>query len=138
APKPDDPTQLERHGTQMAGILVGGGGPSGLQGVAPGASVLPIRVAGWQPDALGNYAIYGRRDQLIAGLDRAVDPNDDGEAHDAARIALIALAEPFAGFTDGPEARAVSGALALDTLVVAASGNDGGAGAAYGDVAGPG
>ncbi len=114
-----DPSELERHGTEMAGLLVGGGGPSGLAGVAGGATVLPIRVAGWQPDARGGWAVYARSDQLIAGLDRAVDPNDDGDAHDAARIALVALAEPFAGFADGPEARAVAGALALDTLVVA-------------------
>src|SRR5665213_2776919 len=138
AAKPDDSSQLERHGTQMAGLLVGAGGPSGLSGVATGAAVLPIRVAGWQPDALGHWAIYGRSDQIIAGLERAVDPNDDGDAHDAARVALIALAEPFAGFTDGPEARAAAGALALDTLVVAPSGNDGAAGAGYGDIAGPG
>ena len=38
----------------MAGLLVGAGGPSGLAGVATGASVLPIRVAGWQPDSLGH------------------------------------------------------------------------------------
>ena len=138
AVKPDDSSQLERHGTQMAGLLVGAGGPSGLSGVATGAAVLPVRVAGWQPDALGHWAIYGRSDQIIAGLDRAVDPNDDGDAHDAARVALIALAEPFAGFTDGPEARAAAGALALDTLVVAPSGNDGASGAGYGDIAGPG
>jgi subtilisin family serine protease len=138
APRPGDPSQLERHGTEMAGLLVGAGGPSGLSGVATGASVLPIRVAGWQPDALGQSAIYARSDQIIAGLDRAVDPNDDGDAHDAARVALVALAEPFAGFTDGPEARAAAGALALDTLVVAPSGNDGTAGAGYGDIAGPG
>ncbi|HET7146575.1 MAG TPA: S8 family serine peptidase [Gaiellaceae bacterium] len=138
AAKPDDPTQTERHGTQMAGLLVGGGGPEGLQGVATGASVLPIRVAGWQPDAFGHWAIYARSDQLVAGLDRAVDPNDDGDAHDAARVALVALAEPFAGFPDGPESRAVEGALALDTLVVAPAGNDGRAGAGYGDIAAPG
>ena len=138
ATRPDDSSQVERHGTQMAGILVGAGGPNGLSGVATGASVLPIRVAGWQPDALGHWAIYARSDQVIAGLDRAVDPNDDGDAHDAARIALVALAEPFAGFADGPEARAAAGALALDTLVVAPSGNDGTSGAGYGDVAGPG
>ena len=106
--------------------------------MATGAGVLPIRVAGWQADALGHWAIYARSDQLIAGLDRSVDPNDDGDAHDAARVALVPLAEPFAGFTDGPEARAAAGALALDTLVVAPSGNDGLAGAGYGDVAGPG
>jgi subtilisin family serine protease len=138
APKPDDSSQLERHGTQMAGLLVGAGGPSGLAGVATGASVLPVRVAGWQPDAIGHWAIYARSDQVIAGLDRAVDPNDDGDAHDAARIALVALAEPFAGFTDGPEARAAAGALALDTLVVVPAGNDGTSGAGYGDIAGPG
>ena len=122
----------------MAGLLVGGGGPAGLAGVATGASVLPIRVAGWQADAFGRWAIYARSDQMIAGLDRAVDPNDDGDAHDAARVALIALAEPFAGFADGPEARAAAGALALDTLVVAPSGNDGRAGSGYGDIAAPG
>jgi subtilisin family serine protease len=138
AAKPDEPTQVERHGTQMAGILVGGGGPEGLAGVATGASILPIRVAGWQPDAFAHWAIYSRSDQLIAGLDRAVDPNDDGDAHDAARVALVALAEPFASFTDSPEARATAGALSLDTLVVAAAGNDGRAGAGYGDIAGPG
>ncbi len=138
AVKPDDSTQIERHGTQMAGLLVGAGGPSALAGVATGASVLPIRVAGWQPDSLGHYAIYARSDQIIAGLERAVDPNDDGDAHDAARIALVALAEPFAAFADGPEARAVAGALALDTLVVAPAGNDGLAAAGYGDVSAPG
>src|ERR687886_322273 len=29
APKPDDQTQVEQHGTEMAGLLVGGGGPYG-------------------------------------------------------------------------------------------------------------
>ena len=138
AVNPDDPAQVERHGTEMAGLLVGAGGPAGLSGVATGASILPIRVAGWQPDGLGRWAIYARSDQLIAGLDRAVDPNDDGDAHDAARVALVALAEPFAAFADGPEARAVAGALALDTLVVAPAGNDGAAAPGYGDLSGPG
>jgi minor extracellular serine protease Vpr len=138
ARKPDDPGQLERHGTELAGLLVGAGGPSGLAGIATGATVLPIRVAGWQQDATGRWGLYGRSDQLIAGLERAVDPNDDGDAHDAARIALVGLAEPYAAFTDGPEARAVQGALALDTLVVAPAGNDGVAGPGFGSISGPG
>ena len=138
AASPSSPSELERHGTEMAGLLVGGGGPSGIAGVATGASLLPIRVAGWQPDSFGHWVVYARSDQLIAGLDRAVDPNDDGDAHDAVRVALVPLAEPFAGFADGPEARAVAGALALDTLVVAPAGNDGAAGALSGAVSGPG
>ncbi len=135
---PQEPTVRERHGTQLAGLLVGTGGPGELQGVAPAATVLPIRVAGWQPDAEGRMVTYARTDQLIAGLERAVDPDDDGDTHDAARVALVGVAAPFAAFADSPEARAIGGALALDTLVVTPAGNDGAAGPLYGSIAGPG
>ena len=138
APKPDDQTQLERHGTEMAGLLVGGGGPYGLAGVATGASVLPIRVAGWQQDATGGWSVYARSDQIVAGLESAVDPNGDDDAHDAARVALVALAEPYAAFADDPVALAAGGALRLDTLAVVPAGNDGPAGPQYGFVSGPG
>src|SRR4051794_14679759 len=138
ASRPDEPAQLERHGTEMAGLLVGSGGPGALAGVAPGATVLPIRVAGWQRDASAGWAVYGRTDQVLAGLERAVDPNGDGDAHDAARVALVGVAEPFAGFADGPIARAAEGATRLDTVVVAPAGNDGPAGPGFGSVAGPG
>jgi hypothetical protein len=122
----------------MAGILVGAGGPGGISGIAPGATVQPIRVAGWQPDVTGGSAVYARTDQLIAGLERAVDPNLDGDAHDAARVALIGEAVSYGAFADSPEARAIQGALDLDTLVVAPVGNDGPAGPAYGSVSSPG
>jgi subtilisin family serine protease len=135
---PDDPAQQETHGTELAGLLVGRGGPGGLAGVAPGATVVPIRAAGWQRDASGGYAQYARSDQLLRALELAVDPNEDGDAHDAARVALVGLGERFAAFADSPEARAVDGALALDTLVVAPAGNDGTAGPGFGSVAGPG
>jgi Subtilase family len=138
APKPDDQTQVEQHGTEMAGLLVGGGGPYGLAGVATGASVLPIRVAGWQQDATGGWSVYARSDQIVAGLESAVDPNGDDDAHDAARIALVALAEPYAAFADDPVALAAGGALRLDTLVVVPAGNDGPGGPQYGFVSGPG
>ena len=135
---PTAPGRPERHGTEMAGLVVGSGGPDGLEGVAPGASLLPIRVAGWQPDTSGGVSVYGRTDQLLAGLELAVDPNEDGDAHDAARIALVGVVEPFAAFTDGPLAAAAAGASALDSLVVAPAGNDGPAGPAYGSIGGPG
>ena len=134
---PQDSRQLERHGTEMAGIIAGVGGPDGLHGVAPGATVLPIRVAGWQPAADGSQLVYARSDQLLAGLERAVDPNGDGDAHDAVRVAVTGVVEPYAAFTDGPEARAAQGALDLGTLLVAPAGNDGGAGPSFGSVAGP-
>lgn len=138
APRPDNAADLERHGTQMAGIVVGATVSGSVQGVATAASVLPIRVAGWQRDATGDWAIYGRTDQLIAGLERAVDPNADGDAHDAARIALVGIVERFAGFADGPLAKAAAGALALDTLLVVPAGNEGPKGPGYGSISGPG
>jgi subtilisin family serine protease len=85
---PGEPGRVERHGTQLAGLIAGHGGPDGLRGVAPGASILPIRVAGWQPSADG-YAVYGRTDQLLAGLERAVDPDADGDVLDAVRVAVV-------------------------------------------------
>jgi Subtilase family len=136
-PHADPGGAVERHGTEMAGIVVGSG-RGGLSGVAPGATVLPIRVGGWQRDDSGRLALYARTDQILAGLDRAVDPDGNGDAHDAARIALIPLAEPFGAFEDGPLARAAAGAAALDTLVVAPAGNDGQAGPAFGSLSGPG
>src|SRR5581483_5771139 len=127
---PQNPNRRERHGTELAGLLVGSGGPHGIHGTAPGATVLPIRVAGWQRDASGGAEVFARSDQLIAGLERAVDPNADGDALDG-------VTEPYAAFGDSPEARAVNGAFDLDTLVVVPAGNEGDAGPVYGSLDGP-
>ena len=93
------------HGTRTAGLVAGSAGPAAC-GIAPGATVLPIRVAGWQRDAAGTWSIYARTDQLIAGLERAVDPNGDGDTHDAARDrAGRRSSEPFVAFADSPRRR---------------------------------
>ena len=136
--RPPGGSRLEAHGTETAGIVAGLGAPGRPQGLASDVTVLPIRVAGWQRDLSGRWALYARTDQVIAGLERAVDPNRDGDAHDAARITLVPLAEPFAAFADGPLAHAASGAVDLDSLVVVPAGNDGPGGPAFGSIAGPG
>ena len=134
---PQASSRVERHGTELAGILVGSGGPDGVHGVAPARRCCRSGSPAGSRPPNGRDAVYGRSDQLIAGLERAVDPNGDGDTHDAVRIALIGEAEPFASFADSPEAQAVAGALALDVLVVAPAGNDGAAGPLYGSIAGP-
>ena len=135
---PEDAGRVEAHATRMAGLVIGARGAAGLTGVAPGARILPIRVLGWQRTANGGHAVLGRGDQLIAGLERAVDPDGDGDVQDGADIALAAVVEPYAAFQDSPESRAVAGASALGTLVVAPAGNDGRAGIGFGGVAAPG
>ena len=137
-PHPTIPGRPERHATELAGIVAGTEGPDGLHGIAPGASILPVRVGGWQPNAEGGYSVYSRTDQLLAGLEAAVDPNDDGDVLDAARVALIGMVEPYASFADGPLPRAIAGAADLDVLTIVPAGNDGRAGPGYGSVAGPG
>jgi minor extracellular serine protease Vpr len=137
APKPGEPGVVEAHGTRMAGLVVGHGGPSGLEGVAPGARILPIRVMGWQQTAEGTWAVLGRGDLLLAGLERAVDPDADGDVEDAADVALVGGVQPYAAFASSPEARATAGATHLGTLVVAPVGNDGRPGGGFGTVAAP-
>jgi minor extracellular serine protease Vpr len=120
---------VEAHGTRMAALVAA---------VAPGARIVPIRVVGWQQGKDGTVTLVGRGDQLIAGLERAVDPNGDGAVTDAATVALAPLIEPFAAFTDSPEARAVTGATKLGTLVVASAGNDGSSAVGFGSIGAPG
>jgi hypothetical protein len=82
--------------------------------------------------------VYARSDQVLAGLEAAVDPDGDGDSHDAARVAVIGVSEPYASFPDGPLAKAIAGATELDMLVIAPAGNDGRAGPLFGSVGGPG
>ena len=135
--KPGEPGTLEAHGTRLAGLVVGKDGPDGLRGVAPGARLLPIRVMGWRQTSDGSWSVLGRGDHLLAGLERAVDPDGDGDVDDGAPLALVGGVQPYAAFADSPEARAVAGAARLGTLVVAPVGNDGRPGPGFGSVAAP-
>ena len=118
----------ETGGTALAGILV-----------AAGERVLPIRVAGLQPATTGaGLEEVAISDQLLAGLERAVDPDADGATDDHVPIALVGVNSPYAGFTRSPEARAVQTAAALGTLVVAPAGNEGAAAGPEGMVGSPG
>ena len=51
---------------------------------------------------------------------------------------MAAVAAPFAGFDDAPEARAIAALGKLGTVVVAPAGNDGPTGARYGSLSSPG
>ena len=125
---PGDPARFEAHATRMAGIVARS---------APGARIVPFRVLGWHETEDG-AVVLGRSDTLVAGLERAVDPNGDGLSLDHVDIVLAPVVEPFAAFSDSPEARAVTGATDLGALVVAPSGNDGDSGIGFGTVAAPG
>ena len=118
----------ERSGTALAGLLA-----------ASGERVRPIRVAGLQAAAgAAGPEELATTDRLLAGLERAVDPDGDGACDDGAPVAVVGVNAPYAGFGDSAEAVAVRGATALGTLVVAAAGNEGSARPPAGTVGSPG
>src|SRR4051794_11672339 len=98
--------------------------------------VLPIRVGGPRRDrATGGRAEFGTTDQLLRGLERAVDPDGDGDTSDHVPIALVGVNSPYAGFADSPEAVGAGAARELGTLVVAPAGNEGPAASTVGSPA---
>jgi len=126
---PTDPrgARRETSGTALAGILV-----------AAGERVLPIRVAGLQPATRGaGLEDVAISDQLLAGLERAVDPDGDGATDDHVPVAVVGVNSPYAAFERSPEARAVGNAARLGTLVVAPSGGEGAAAGPEGTVGSP-
>ncbi|MEB3220481.1 MAG: S8 family peptidase [Candidatus Sericytochromatia bacterium] len=102
----DDATDDNFHGTHCAGIVAAGRGNGGVVGVAPGVSLLPVKVL----DAKGS----GTLSQVAAGLVWAADQ----------RPAVISLSLG----TDQPSqllADAVRHAQARGALLVAGTGNKG-------------
>ena len=90
-----------------------------VRATSPATASARVALAGFDGRGVRVTPVVERRsDQLIAALERTVDPNGDGDTHDASRIAVLAVTEPDAGFADAPEARAVAGARALGTLAV--------------------
>jgi len=122
-PDPRDPGRRETSGSTLARVLL-----------RAGRRVRPIRIAALQAAGGSEYATT---DTLLAGLERAVDPDADGDPRDAARVALVGVHAPYAGFADAPEAAAVDAAAALGTLVVAPAGHEGPARGPNGTVASP-
>lgn len=124
------------HGLYIAGIIASNGepGPSSLQcyywngtcqsnlavrGIAPGALIQDYLVCADQVSCpLSN---------IIAALQRALDPNGDGNREDSADIASISIGYQCPGGCDGTDAVsvAVDNAADFGLLSVIAAGNDG-------------
>jgi hypothetical protein len=104
----------------------------------PDAQIERIRVAGSQALENGKFQVFGTTDQLLAGLERAVDPDQTGDAGDAARVAVTGLSAPYSGFERSAVAEAVDGAAELGTLVVAPAGNGGDPTGPFGSIGAPG
>ncbi|MEU1825310.1 type VII secretion-associated serine protease mycosin [Streptomyces abikoensis] len=98
------------HGTEMAALISGTGAGGGIQGLAPGARILPVRTV--------QTGLADASDPLMARAIRfAVDHG--------ARVINISMAGVESPNQSGQTETAVKYALSKGSLVFAGSGNDG-------------
>jgi len=105
-PADNDVMDYSGHGTHCAGIVAG---------VAPGAKILPFKV-------LNDQGI-GDESWTMTALDRAMDPNNDGDFSDHVDIVSFSLGSLIPGDPDDDFCRAVNNAVECGIIVVAAAGN---------------
>jgi len=118
-PRPDpDPLDGvdDDHGSHTAGTCCGLGVKGQIgPGVAPKAKLLAIKV--WDEGDSTD-------DVLVAGFERAMDPNDDGRINDAADVLTFSGGVDY-GTANSAEAVAAQRVVDLGTVFVAAAGNSG-------------
>ena len=109
-----DPMDDYGHGTHVAAIVAGNS--ASLKGVAPGATLYAYKVL--------NNAGNGKMSDILAAVERCVDPNGDGDTGDRLDVVNMSLGSD-GGTPDDPGAVAVNNAVAFGTLFVVAAGNAG-------------
>ena len=109
-----DPMDDNGHGTHVAGIVAGNGG--GVVGMAVEATLYAYKV-------LNQYG-GGFTSDVIAGLERCADPDQDPATDDRLDVVNLSLGA-YGGDPDDEVSSAVDSLAALGTTVVVAAGNDG-------------
>ena len=123
-PRPADADPaIEAHGTQMASLVLRS---PALQGLAPAdvPRLLAYRVVAAEAVG-GRLRPLARTDRVLAALERAVDPNGDGDTADSAQVILLGLSEAFSGGGVDPVSDALAAADRVGATVVVPAGNDG-------------
>ncbi len=118
-----DPMDDNFHGTHVAGIAAGNS--SVLKGAAPDATLVAYKV-------LNNYG-SGYESDIISAIERAADPNEDGDFSDHVSVASASLGG--SGTPDDPLPAAFDNAVDAGVVVAVAAGNWG---SAYKTIACPG
>jgi subtilisin family serine protease len=114
APDPD-PIDFEGHGTHVADIIAGNSTDGSHKGVAPGASILAVKVCSAVATSCSGVA-------LLEGVDFAMDPNGDGDISDAVDVMNLSLGSSY-GQKEDDLSQALIDATKAGVTVVASAGN---------------
>ena len=108
----DDPMDDHGHGTHVAATAAGNGV---LKGVAPDANIYGYKVL--------NSGGSGYYSWIIGGIERSIDPNQDGDYSDHLDVISLSLGGP--GDPDDPMSQAIDNAVDNGVIAVIAAGNSG-------------
>jgi minor extracellular serine protease Vpr len=116
APDPD-PIDFDGHGTHVADIAAGWSVDGTHKGVAPGASLMAIKVCSSVSTSCSGVA-------LLQALDLALDPNGDDDLSDAVDVINMSLGLDY-GQREDDLSEGSNVAVSFGVVVVAAAGNAG-------------
>jgi len=133
-PRPDDnPLDCQGHGTHVAGSAGGYGvDAEGTTYRGPWNADLPFAEFGIGPGVAPEVTLYalkafgckGSSNLVVAAIDWAMDPNQDGDLSDHLDVVNMSLGSPF-GAQDDPTAVATQNAALAGMSVVVGAGNSG-------------
>ncbi|MDR3626570.1 MAG: S8 family serine peptidase, partial [Ignavibacteriaceae bacterium] len=109
----NDPIDDNGHGTHVAGIIAAKG--DSLTGIAPDASLMAFKVL--------NSEGYGTESSVLAGIEQAVDPNNDGDTED--KVDIVNMSLGGSGDSNDPLSIAVDNATSIGVTFCIAAGNSG-------------
>ncbi len=112
-----DPIDHAGHGTHVADIIAGRSLDGTHVGVAPGATLLAVKVCSASVTSTACNGVA-----ILKGLDFALDPNGDDVMDDAVDIINMSIGAPY-GQKEDSTSVAASNAARAGIVVVAAAGN---------------
>jgi minor extracellular serine protease Vpr len=110
-----DPIDFEGHGTHVADIIAGKSSDGTHKGVAPGASLVALKVCSAIASSCNGVA-------LLKAMEFALDPNGDGDIADAVDVVNMSLGSSYGQIEDDLSA-ASANASRFGVVVVASAGN---------------
>ena len=111
----DDPIDFQGHGSHVADIIAGRSLDGTHKGMAPGASLVAVKVCSAVATSCNGVA-------LLLGMDFALDPNGDGDVSDAVDVINMSLGSSY-GQVEDDLSLAAANAVELGVVVVASAGN---------------